>query len=194
MTTDRPDQRRRMRADARDNRERVLRAAKTVFAEQGAQASLNKVAQRAGVGAGTLYRHFPSLRALLVAIIGDDVEALCSAGRDLLSHADPDEALRVWLRAVAVHATAMRGMVATEMAAVNDSSTDAAMAACHEAIRAAGAPLLARAQREGGTAAKIDIGDLLVLVNAAAWASEQAPEDPDLLDRLLTLVSRSVRA
>jgi AcrR family transcriptional regulator len=111
VTTDRAEDRRPMRADARDNRERVLQAAKAVFAEQGAHASLNKIAQRGGVGAGTLYRHFPSLQSLLVAIIGDDVEALCATGRDLLVHPDPDEAVRVWLRAVAVHATAMRGLV-----------------------------------------------------------------------------------
>src|SRR3954471_17676046 len=107
---------RRMRADARDNRERVLRAARAAFAEDGPHASLNKIAQRAGVGAGTLYRHFPTLQALLVAIIGDDVEALCAKGRGLLTHPSPDEALHTWLRAMAVHATAMRGLVATQLA------------------------------------------------------------------------------
>jgi AcrR family transcriptional regulator len=189
---------RRMRADARDNRERVLRAARAAFAEDGPHASLNKIAQRAGVGAGTLYRHFPTLDALLVAIIGADVEALCERGRGLLDHPSPGEALTIWLRAVAVHATAMRGLVATRMAAQTAHATDTkaadgTLAACHDAIRAAGAALLARARHAGEAREGTDIADLLTLVNAAAWASEQAPEDEQLLDRLLALVAAGFR-
>ncbi|WP_310742209.1 TetR/AcrR family transcriptional regulator [Microbispora sp. H13382] len=179
---------RRMRADARDNRERVLRAARAAFAEHGAQASLNKIAQSAGVGAGTLYRHFPTLGALLVAIIGDDVAALCEKGRDLLGHESPAEALRTWLRAVAVHATAMRGLVAARLAVPPAPHADAALAACQERIRATGAALLERAQRDGAVPGDIGIADLLTLVNAIAWVSEQAPDDEYLLDRLLALV------
>lgn len=179
---------RRMRADARDNRERVLRAARAAFAEHGAQASLNKIAQSAGVGPGTLYRHFPTLGALLVAIIGDDVAALCEKGRDLLGHPSPAEALRTWLRAVAEHATAMRGLVAARMAVPPAPDADAALAACHERIRATGSALLERAQRDGGVPGDIEIADLLTLVNAIAWVSEQAPCDEYLLDRLLALV------
>jgi AcrR family transcriptional regulator len=182
-----------MRADARDNRERVLRTAKAVFTEYGAEASLNKIAQRAGVGAGTLYRHFPTFEALLVAIISDDVEALCAEGRDLLTHPSPDEALQAWLRAVAVHATAMRGLVATQMAGQPTPEAGAGLAACHDAIRATGSALLTRAQRAGTAPGGIDIGDLLKLVNAAAWASEQTPEDDDLLDRLLILINGNLR-
>lgn len=192
---------RRMRADARDNRERVLRAARAAFAEEGAHASLNKIAQRAGVGAGTLYRHFPTLDALLVAIIGADVEALCERGRELLDHPSPGEALTTWLRAVAVHATAMRGLVATRMAAqavragdaADTKAADGTLAACHDAILAAGAALLDRARDAGEANDETGIADLLTLVNAAAWASEQAPEDDHLLDRLLALVADGLR-
>jgi AcrR family transcriptional regulator len=183
---------RRMRADARDNRERVLQAAKTVFAEYGAHASLNKIAQRAGVGAGTLYRHFPTLQALLVAIISNDVDALCAKGRDLLTHPSPDEALHTWLRAVAIHASAMSGLVATQMVAEPAAGTGTALAGCHEAIRATGAALLTRVQNQGAAPQEADILDLLKLVNAIAWASQQTPEDEGLLDRLLALVSNSL--
>ena len=72
-----------MRADARRNRERIVAAAREVFAEQGPGASLNQVAQRAGVGAGTLYRHFPTSQDLFVEIIQDQVAALCAHGREL---------------------------------------------------------------------------------------------------------------
>jgi AcrR family transcriptional regulator len=172
-----------MRADARDNRERILRAARPILADQGGQASLNKIAQQAGVGPGTLYRHFPTLQALLVAIIGDDVEALCDQGRALLDHADPDEALRLWLRAFAVHATAMRGLVGSQLAALPAVGTDPALAGCHDAITATGAALLARTALPD-----IEIADLLKLVSGIAWTSEQSPEDTGLLDRLLALV------
>lgn len=183
---------RRMRSDARHNRERVLHAARTVFAEDGAHASLNKIAQRAGVGAGTLYRHFPTLQDLLVALIGSDVDALCARGHALLDHSSPGEALRIWLRSVAVHATAMRGLVATQMAARPTDGTRTALAACHDAIRSTATALLTRAQQQHSALAEIDAGDLLTLVNAVAWASEQAPADENLLDRLLALVTRSL--
>jgi AcrR family transcriptional regulator len=193
MSTDSADDHRPLRADARDNRERLLRAARVVLAEQGAQASLNKIAQDAGVGPGTLYRHFPNLQALVVAIIGGDVEKLCADGRDLLDHPSPEEALRTWLRAVAVHATAMRGLVATQMAAQPGAGTGDALAACHEAILSTGAALLTRAQHEAGTPTDLDIADLLKLANAIAWASEQTPRDPHVLDRLFALVSATLR-
>lgn len=182
---------RHMRADARDNRDRLLQAARAVFAEHGAQASLNKIVQQAGVGPGTLYRHFPTLQDLLVAIISDDVEALCAKGHALRTHPSPDHALHTWLRSVAVHATSMRGLVATQMIAQPTAGTSTALAACHQAILTTGDVLLTRAQRDGTAPAQTDIGDLLKLVNAIAWASEQTPEDTHLLDRLLTLATNT---
>lgn len=179
-----------MRADARENRERLLEAARTVFAEQGTHASLNQIAHLAGVGPGTLYRHFPNLQSLLVAIIAGEVDALCARGRDLLGHPSPDQALGSWLRALAVHATAMRGLVANEMMA---AAADPAVAACHEAIRGTGAALLARAQAAGVATEEIDIVDLLKVINAIAWANQQSPGDDLLLDRLLTLLTNGVR-
>lgn len=183
---------RRMRADALQNRERLLQAARTVFAEDGAHASLNKIAQRAQVGAGTLYRHFPSLQDLLVALIGNDVDALCTRGHALLGHSSPGEALRIWLRSVAIHATAMRGLVATQLAAQPTDGTRTALAACHDAIRDTTAALLTRAQQQQAAPAQAAAGDLLALVNAVAWASEQAPADENLLDRLLALITSNL--
>jgi AcrR family transcriptional regulator len=184
---------RQMRADARHNRERILRAARTVLTEQGTHASLNKIAQQAQVGAGTLYRHFPTLQDLLVAIIGSDVDALCARGRALLDDPSPGEALLAWLRAVAVHATAMRGLVAAQMATLPSDGAPAALAACHDAIRSTTASLLARAQQHHSAPAGADPGDLLMLVNAIAWASEQAPADENLIDRLLALVTSNLQ-
>ncbi|GAA0450608.1 TetR family transcriptional regulator [Actinoplanes capillaceus] len=170
-----------MRSDARQNRDRVLAAAREEFTAHGAAASLNKIAQRAGVGPGTLYRHFPSAQALLVAIITADVAALVDHGRELLGHPSPGEALRIWLRAVAVHATAMRGLVATELL-----GADPALAECHDRIRAVAGDLSERA------GVRDDVDDLLTVVSAVAWASERLPGDRGRLDRLLTLVTRGL--
>ncbi|MEV0346551.1 helix-turn-helix domain-containing protein [Nonomuraea sp. NPDC050680] len=204
-----------MRADALRNRERIVRVARAVFTEHGPDASLNQVAQQAEVGPGTLYRHFPTLQDLLVAVIRDDVAALCARGQALLSEASAlpetstssgasaisaapaisaasaDRALRAWLRAVAVHATAMRGLVAAQLASW---PADGALAACHEEITATGAALLDHARRAGSAPEGVDITDLLRLANAIGWASEQSPDDEGLIDRLLALVTTTSEA
>lgn len=170
-----------MRVDARQNRERVLAASREEFTAHGAAASLNKIAQRAGVGPGTLYRHFASAQDLLVAIIAEDVDTLAGIGRGLLTHPDPGEALRIWLGAVARHAATMRGLVATELLT---AASDSALAACHDKIRETGQQLLSRTGNAGG----VDISDLLTVVNGVAWAHERLPADPARLDRLLSIV------
>src|SRR5206468_1197163 len=87
-----------LRADARRNRDRLIAAAREAFAERGADASLDDVARRAGVGPGTLYRHFPTRFALMEAVYRDGVEALCAEAYDLLSSSAPGDALASWLR------------------------------------------------------------------------------------------------
>ena len=145
------------------------------------------MAKRAGVGPGTLYRHFPTLQALLVAIISDEVDQLRRHGRELLTHQDPSTGLRLWLRAFAVHASAMQGLLAAQLAVDFVPGDGNALAACHDAILTTGEDLLARSKLHGTTPPDVDVRDLLRLVNAVAWASQQAPDDPDLIDRLLAL-------
>jgi cytochrome P450 len=88
----------------------------------------------------------------------------------------------------------MRGLVAAQMAAQPTQGQGAALASCHDAISETGAALLARAQRDGTAPDRADIGDLLKLVNAIAWASEQAQGDEELMDRLLAYVTGSLEA
>jgi AcrR family transcriptional regulator len=170
------------RADARHNRARILAAAGEVFTERGARASLNEVAKRAGVGAGTLYRHFPSLQALLVAIVAGSVAALRERGRELLAHPDPDAALLLWLRDFAAHAGTMQGLLAVQLAVEIGPGEGHALAESHAVIVSTGAELLGRSARAG-----TDIKDLLRLVNAIAWADQQVPDDPGLIDRLFAI-------
>jgi AcrR family transcriptional regulator len=88
---------RRPRTDARRNRERILEVAKEAFARSGASTSLDDLAKRAGVGAGTLYRHFPTRDALLEAVYRTEVERLAAAERKFAQTMPPVEALRAWM-------------------------------------------------------------------------------------------------
>src|SRR5579884_3291798 len=88
---------RKPRADAARNRERVLEAAKTVFSAGGAEASLEAVARAAGVGIGTLYRHFPTREALYEAVYRREVQQLADLAERLRDEKDPVEALRQWM-------------------------------------------------------------------------------------------------
>src|ERR1700731_942994 len=88
---------RKPRTDAQRNRERILEVAKEAFARSGASTSLDDVAKQAGVGAGTLYRHFPTREALLEAVYRTEVEKLAAAERKLAQALSPVEALRAWM-------------------------------------------------------------------------------------------------
>jgi AcrR family transcriptional regulator len=88
---------RKTRTDAQRNRERILEVAKAAFARSGANTSLDDVARQAGVGAGTLYRHFPTRDALLEAVYHTEVGKLAAAERELSEKLPPVEALRAWM-------------------------------------------------------------------------------------------------
>ena len=103
---------RRPRADAVRNRERVLEAAKAVFSAGGPDASLEAVARRAGVGIGTLYRHFPTREALFEAVYRREVEQLGELAEQLKSEAEPVDALRRWLRSNVEFVATKKGMLA----------------------------------------------------------------------------------
>ena len=88
---------RKPRADAERNRDRILEVAKDAFTQFGADASLDEIAKQAGVGAGTLYRHFPSREALIEAVYRTEVEKLAAAERNFAETMPPIEALRAWM-------------------------------------------------------------------------------------------------
>jgi AcrR family transcriptional regulator len=89
---------RRPRRDAQLNRERILEVAKAAFTRHGAEASLDEIAKKAGVGAGTLYRHFPTRDALIEAVYRNEVEKLAAARGEFAAAMSPIEALRAWMR------------------------------------------------------------------------------------------------
>jgi AcrR family transcriptional regulator len=181
-----------MRADARRNRDRLVAEARAAFAEYGADASLEDVARRAGVGIGTLYRHFPNRHALLSAVFADAVSDLLARSHALLDDPQPCTALVAWLRAIITHAGEYRGLSRALMSASHDDGS--ALARCSGPMREAGSALLAHAQRAGAVRPGVSIGDLLQLTNAIALAAEETPDDPELADRLLTLTLRGLKA
>ena len=185
-----PSPHRRMRADARRNVEKIVTAAGLLVAEHGADASLEEVARRAGVGSATLHRHFPSRQMLLEAVFKDRVEALCAKAGELLAEPDPGQALFSWLRAVGAHAVANRGLGASLMHGGDPTLGET----CHDMITSAGDALLARARAAGVVRPEITISQLLKLVSAISLAIEQEPDGPAEADRLLAIAIDGIRA
>ncbi|TJZ53157.1 TetR/AcrR family transcriptional regulator [Streptomyces piniterrae] len=181
-----------MRADARRNYERLLTEARTAFTERGTDTSLEDIARRAGVGIGTLYRHFPNRTALMGAVFQGEVDALMTRARELADAPQPCHALVDWLRAIITHATTYRGLSRTLMAASADDTSG--MARCCVPMREAGAALLTRAQEAGAVRRDVSIVDLMQLTNGIALAAEESPDDPELADRLLTLTLTGLKA
>lgn len=168
-----------MRADARRNRELLLSVASTVVAEQGAAASLEEIARRAGVGSATLHRHFPTRLALLDAVFAERVTALCALGESLLTSPDPAGALTTWLRELTRHAAENRGLGTSLLKGTGES--------CHEKILRTATALTEKAQKAGTVKANVTPADLLKLANAIALATEETPEQaPHLLNLALT--------
>ncbi|MEU1125193.1 helix-turn-helix domain-containing protein [Streptomyces sp. NPDC005899] len=180
-----------MRADARRNYDRLVDEARACFAEHGTDASLEDVARRAGVGIGTLYRHFPNRHALMNAVFQEALTSLLARSRDLAEADQPCAALMEWLRAIVTHAGEYRGLARALMCASGDTSS--ALMQCHVPLRQAGSLLLERARSSGAVRADVSIDDLLQLTNAIALAAEQSPGDPALADRLLRLTLQGLK-
>jgi AcrR family transcriptional regulator len=170
-----------VRADARRNRDRLVSVASEVVAEQGAEASLEEIARRAGVGSATLHRHFPSRPALLDAVFAERVAALCDLATGLLGVPDAGEALVRWLRELVQHAVRNRGLATSLAKGTGDS--------CHAKILAAGDALVTRARKD--LREDVTTAELLALVNGVSVA---AGEDEKLADRLLTLAVTGIRS
>lgn len=179
------------RVDARRNYDQLLTVARQAFAEQGTDASLRDIARRAGVGIGTLYRHFPTREALLEALLSNAFDELRTRAEHLATAEPPRAALLTWLGEVATGSTTYRGLPASVLAALHDETSP-----LHEscaAMRAAGAELLRQAQHAGEVREDVTMDELLALAAGIAWAGEQAPGQ-GLTERLLSLASNGFTA
>ncbi|MDQ7907701.1 helix-turn-helix domain-containing protein [Phytohabitans sp. ZYX-F-186] len=177
-----------MRADARRNYERLIAAARDAYAEYGAEAHLDDIARRAGVGPGTLYRHFPSREALLAAVYRGDVEALAERAKELSSTLSPGAALDAWLRLQLDYIKTKRGLGSAVKAMLGaDSET---LAFCRDTMRGALRDLLGQAQEAGVIRPDVDAPTVLRLVHGVGIASESVP---DQADRLLSIMLDGLR-
>jgi AcrR family transcriptional regulator len=161
------------RADARRNYEKVLTAARGAFAEGGESTALEEIARRAGVGIGTLYRHFPNRQALLEALYVDEVEEVCRSAAEQSDDGDPWEALNGWLERFIAYLATKRALAAELL---NYLDLDAPLfAASRAALFDAGEPLLRRAQEAGVVRPDVTIGEVIQMVIGIAKIPTSEP-------------------
>jgi AcrR family transcriptional regulator len=172
-----------MRADARRNYDRLLAAASAAFAEHGGDdVSLEEIARRAGVGIGTLYRHFPTRPALFEAVYRDQVEALGVLASKLITAESPGAALTEWMRALVDFSISKRGL-SREL--LGDSPF---LPVCKTVIRESSNSLVERAKQAGAVRADVSGGDLQRMAHGLVMAAEYGAADPGVLDRLMSVV------
>jgi AcrR family transcriptional regulator len=180
-----------MRADARRNRERVLEAAEALFGEIGLKAQMDDVAERAGVGVGTVYRHFPTKAALLEAVITLRGESMLRDIRAAASDPDPGTGLRRFASAMADHQARNRAL-AEGMAAEID--LPAVLARVKDSIQETVITLVNRAQASGTIRPDIGASDVSMLLSGIAHVVELAGDlGKTLRQRYLTIVLDGLR-
>jgi len=180
------------RADAQRNRQSLMDAALKAFAEHGTEASLEAIARDAGVGIGTLYRHFPTREALVVAAYRHDVERLCEAADQLLETLPADTALREWLTRFSEYITTKRGMSDVLRSVLTDPQPFHAALNVRERILSAVTTLLER-----GVAVRLlrdDVeAEVVLLAMIGVWYVSAEPTTPRQLARLLDLLVDGLR-
>jgi AcrR family transcriptional regulator len=170
------------RADARRNYDKVLAAAREAFAGGGESTALEEIARRAGVGIGTLYRHFPNRQALLEAVYLEEVEAICRSAAKQLESADPWEALTGWFEGFSGY-LATKQALAAEL--LNYLDRDAQLfKASRAALFEAGEPLLQRAQAAGVVRPDVEIADVIQMVIGLAKIPAADPRQTEHIVRI----------
>jgi AcrR family transcriptional regulator len=176
-----------MRADARRNYDRLLAEAGAAFAERGADdVSLEEIARRAGVGIGTLYRHFPTRQSLLESVYRGQVEALTRRSEEMLASDSPDVALAEWLAALVQFGSTKKSLSAALLATIGKQSE--LFSSCGQMLRESTTSLLVRAQEAGQARPDVRGPDVLRLVHGLMLACDSTPGDPEQVTRMLSMV------
>jgi AcrR family transcriptional regulator len=177
-----------MRADARRNYDRLVEAARAVFAEQGGGASMEAVARQAGVGVGTLYRHFPKRIDLVEAVYRDDVDELVETARRSVEELSPADAVDAFLRAFVRYALGKRTFL-NELHEAFEKDPGL-KSRSRERIGAAMELVLSRAQAEGSVRSDVDGDDVLQLLGPMCMG---ATLTADQSERLIGMVLDGLR-
>lgn len=168
----------------------MLDAAEAAFASNGITVPLDEIARRAGVGAGTVYRHFPTKEALFEAIVLGRLERMAGQARSLAAARDPGLAFFGFLAALVEEGRQKRDLV--DALAAGGFDTGLTTPAVRQEFRGALAELLARAQGAGAVRDDVGIAELMALLRGISLALRDSGE-PDLAGRLLRIVSSGLR-
>jgi len=177
-----------LRADARQNHARLLTAASEAFTEHGADAPLEDIARRAGVGIGTLYRHFPTRLDLQAAAFRNQVTTICGQADQLLDEDTPEHAFLGWIKLLAVYLSGKRGLSKSLIAALGKDSE--LLSTCWATMRDTTERTLSAAQHAGLIRTDVTAMDVMRLVHGVVSAAEHAP---DQTPRLLSIMLDGLR-
>ena len=180
---------RRLRADAQRSVAALLEAAKTVFAKSGVDAPVREIADAAGVGLGTLYRHFPQRSELVAAVFRNEIDACADAAPHLAAEHPPAEALALWMQSYAGFIATKRGLAAALHS--GDPAFDALPAYFDARLRPALRTLLQSAVDAGEVRADVDADELLRAV--ASLCMSARPGTPDYARRMVALLIGGLR-
>jgi AcrR family transcriptional regulator len=180
---------RRPRADAVRNRDLLIAAAAEAFAARGAEVPLEDVARAAGVGIGTLYRHFPTRDALVEAVYRHEVDVLCERADELHEELPPDQALAEWMQLFVRHVATKRGMLSVLKPMMSTNATFSAET--RGRANAAATKLLDAGVAAGTIRADVDAADLLRAVGGICMSTDQ--ERSEASDRLVGLLFDGLR-
>ena len=190
MASPEPKNAPRLRADARRNRDRLIRTAAEAFAERGAGASLEDIARRAGVGIGTLYRHFPTREHLVEVVYRRELELLAEAAEQLAAEKAPDEALEEWMYRFVNYMATKRGManslkllIVSNAALFTEGST---------LLRSAVDALLAKAIAAGAIRSDVETEDVLHALSSI-YSIPDTPQWRERANRLIGLLMDGLR-
>ena len=178
-----------LRADAARNRQRVLEVAQAVFASDGLAVPIDVIARRAGLGVGTLYRHFPTKEALFAAIVIERMDRLAAEARALAGAREPGEAFFGFLARLLDEGAAKKDLAH----ALAGSGYELTSAPHRRGVRAAVRTLLARAQREGAVRRDVDVDEVLALVKGTFVAVDARGGGPRARRRMLAVLCDGLR-
>jgi AcrR family transcriptional regulator len=180
-----------MRADARENREKLLRAASERFGAGGPDVSLELIARTAGVGIGTLYRHFPTREALIEAVYRNEVDQLCDSVAVLLSELPPDTALAEWMERFVVYLTTKRGLLGA-LKSVAASQSDLFPTTRERLVTAIG-ELLDAGILAGRVRPDVNAEDVLIAMNGVWTIAGEGEQWADQARRVVRLLMDGLR-
>jgi AcrR family transcriptional regulator len=181
-----------LRADARRNRDRVLEAARAAFGDEGSDVSLDEIARRAGVGAGTVYRHFATKEALFEAVVFDRMGELVEEARALLDDPDPGRAFESFVGRLAREGALKRDLV--QALSHDGVRLQLGSAPILRALTDVLAELLRHAQRARAVRSDVSVDDVMALLTGASYAICHSGADDEQTGRLLAIMYDGLRA